>query len=416
MSGSETSQLMPALTFEMKIWKLIKSKLRGMRKPSGYWKPGGAVELKQLPVPSLVSDDWVIVKTALSGICGSDMKEVTLSGAIDNPLRGFITFPQIMGHEATGIIDKVGSKVKKVKVGDRVAISPWLPCAPRGITPECPRCQQGDFTHCKNFQRGKLPTGMHLGIATGFGGYAPYIAVHESQCFKIPNGIDFESAVLADPFSVAFHSCLLLDPNPESVILVYGIGIIGLLTVLCLKNLFKVKHVVGVGRYQNQKDMALSLGAKHVFTSSGGKLIEEVAEYTNAELYTPSKGPKWCMDGVDGIIDTIASASTLEASFRFLTTQGRLVLTGVSKPERCENTPHYFKEMELIGSNSFSIENFEGKEKHAFEFFLEFLKEKRIDVSPLVTHKFPLKQYRDAFNALADKKESNAIKVVFDFT
>lgn len=416
MTKKKDIPTMPALVFEKKIGKMVKAFLRGRKNPSGYWKPGGPVGIKPTPIPSLVSEDWVLVKTALSGICGSDMKELSLSGAIDNPIQTMISFPQIMGHEPTGIIEKVGSNVKKVKPGDRVAVSPWLPCAPRGISPECPRCQIGDYTHCKNFQNGQLPQGMHLGVTTGYGAFAPYFAVHESQCFIIPDGVSFEQAVLADPFSVAFHSVLSLNPDPKSTILVYGLGVIGLSIVMCLKNIFHVEHVIGVGRYPFQKELAIKIGADHVFLSSGeDQLIEEIAGYMEAELYIPDKGYKWAISGVDGIIDNIASAKTLEVGSRILKSQGRLVFPGVNTPKRCEMTPHYFKELEIIGSNAFSVEHFEGKRAHAFIFFLDFLAEKKIDTTPLVTHKFSLEQYQDAFDVMAKKKESNAIKVVFDF-
>ena len=415
MSPSRHISPMPALQFEFKLWRLALAKLRGMRNPSGYWKPGGPVGLTLAPMPALPADDWVRVKTVFCGICGSDLKELTLDGAPDNPLQTFLAFPQIMGHEAVGIIDQVGPRVTRLQPGDRVAVSPWLPCRPRGVSPECPRCQRGDYTHCHNFRRGRLPPGMHLGVTPGFGGFAPYLAAHESQCFAIPAGVSFEAAVLADPFSVAFHSCLLLKPAPDATILVYGLGVIGLLTVLCLKRLFEVKRVLAVGRYPFQKEQALRFGAERVFTSSGSRLIEEVAASTGAELYTPDRGSKWTMDGVDGIIDTIASAATLEAGLRFLTTQGRLVFTGVSTPKRCENTPHYFKEMEVMGSNAFALETFQGRTAHAFEFFLQFLAEQRFDPAPLVTHRFPLDQYQQAFNLLASKAGSSAVKVVFTF-
>lgn len=417
MTDKKEIQSMSALIFEKKIGKMVRAFFRGRKNPSGYWKLGGPVGIKSIPIPSLIAKDWVLVKSALSGICGSDMKELSLSGAIDNPIQTMITFPQIMGHEPTGIVEKVGSNVKKVKPGERVAVSPWLPCAPRGISPECPRCQIGDYTHCKNFQKGQLPQGMHLGVTTGYGAFAPYFAVHESQCYIIPDGVSFEQAVLADPFSVAFHSVLTLNPEPNSTILVYGLGVIGLSIIMCLKNIFNVEHVIGVGRYPFQKEMAMNFGADHVFLSSGeDQLIEDIAGYMEVELLTPDKGYKWSISGVDGIIDNIASAKTLEVGVRILKSQGRLVFPGVNTPKRCEMTPHYFKELEIIGSNAFSVENFEGKRAHAFEFFLSFLAENKIDTAPLVTHKFSLEHYPDAFDVMAKKKDSNAIKVVFDFT
>ena len=416
MSKTDLTSNMSALIFELKLKKLIKSYIRGKRKISGYWKEGGPISLKQVPIPSLIEEDWVIIKTVYSGICGSDLKELTLNGARDNPLQTFISFPHIMGHEPVGIVHQVGMDVKNLKVGDRIAISPWFPCETRGITPKCSRCQQGDYKHCQNFKNGVLPVGMHLGVTTGFGGFASHIAVHKTQCFIIPPEVTSEQAVLADPFSVAFHSILILNPNINSTILVFGIGVIGLLTVMCLKDIFKVDHVIAIGRYEFQKKMALRLGADHVFMTTGEKLVEEIADYMDIELYTPDKGLKWSMDGVDGVIDTIASAETFEIGIRVLTTQGRLVFLGVSSPKRCENTPHYFKELEIIGSNAFPIEEFENNEAHAFEFFLKFLKEKRIDTSVFITHKYALEEYQKAFHTLTTKSTSHAIKVVFDFT
>jgi threonine dehydrogenase-like Zn-dependent dehydrogenase len=407
---------MPALEFEFSLRKLAWSKLRGLRSPTGYWRSGGPVAIRRVPLPKLVAEDWVILKTAYCGICGSDMKELGLEGAPDNPLRSFLTFPQVMGHEIVGIVQEAGSGVSRLRCGDRVAVSPWLSCRPRGVDPPCPRCREGDFTHCQNFQRGCLPAGMHLGVTGGYGGFAPSLAVHESQCFVIPDGVTFESAVLADPLSVALHSCLLLDPDPEETVLVYGLGIMGLSTVLCLKNLFDLRHVMAVGRHPFQKELALRLGAEHVFGTSGPKVVEDVAAHTGAELYKPYKGSKWTVDGVVGVIDTIGSAATLEAGMRFLTTQGRLVFSGVATPGRCENSVHYFKELEIIGSNAFSIETYRGRTAHAFELILESLAKKKIDPSCLLTHRFPLERYEEAFDTLAQKARSGVVKVVFDFT
>lgn len=407
---------MDALIFEMKFIKLVKAYIRGKRNYSGYWKKGGPISLKQIPIPLLVAEDWILVKTVYCGICGSDMKELTLSGARDNPIQSLITFPQILGHEPVGIIEKVGIKVNKFKNGDRVVINPWFPCTTRGIKPECSRCQIGDYQHCQNFQNGNLPRGMHLGTTKGFGGFAQYIAVHESQCFLLPSEVSFDQAVLADPFSVAFHSILTLEPKQESNILVYGLGVIGLLVIMVLNNIFNVKKIIAVGRYQFQKEIALKLGAKHIFLTKKEELIKEIANYTKSELLMPERGLPWTMDGVDGVIDTIGSNETLEVGMRILTTQGKLVFLGVSTPKRCENTPHYFKELNIIGSNAFSIENFEGRRVHTFEFFIDFLTSKRIKPSVLFTHKFPLIEYKKAFDALANKSDSHAVKIVFNFS
>jgi threonine dehydrogenase-like Zn-dependent dehydrogenase len=100
---------------------------------------------------------------------------------------------------------------------------------------------------------------------------------------------------------------------------------------------------------------------------------------------------------------------------RILISQGKLVFPGVNTPARMESTVHYFKELEVIGSNAFAVEKFEGHRKHAFEFFLDFLTNNRIDLGGLVTHKFTLDQYPEALKVITSKSNSNAVKVVFKF-
>jgi threonine dehydrogenase-like Zn-dependent dehydrogenase len=411
----ESNEEFPALIFEMKLSKLIKGFIRGKFKSSGYWKPGGPLSLVNVASPKLPAKDWVMIKTVYCGICGSDMKELTLNGSRDNPLQTFLTFPQIMGHEAVGIVDEIGPDVKKFKVGDKVAISPWFACKTRGIRPICERCEIGDYVHCHNFQKGKLPAGMHLGVTRGFGGFTSKFIVHESQVFLLPQTVSFEQAVLADPFAVAFHSILLLNPEPESTILVYGLGVIGLLAIHCLINVFKVKRVIAIGKYAFQERFASKLGALKVFDSSQNDLIQDISSYLNIELYTPKMGMKWTMDGVDGIIDTIASAETLEIGIRILNTQGKLVFLGVSNPKRCESTLHYFKELEIIGSNAYGIETFHEESLHAIAFFLRFLDQGLIETSQFLTHSYKLEDYQEAFNTLSKKSRTEAIKVAFKF-
>jgi threonine dehydrogenase-like Zn-dependent dehydrogenase len=411
----ESNEELPALIFEMKLLKLMKGFIRGKLKSSGYWKVGGPVSLVTVPPPKLPSKDWMVIKTVYCGICGSDIKELTLNGSRDNPLQTFLTFPQIMGHEAVGIVDQLGPNVKKYNIGDRVAISPWFACKSRGIKPLCERCEIGDYVHCHNFQKGLLPSGMHLGVTRGFGGFTSKFAVHESQAFLLPQSVSFEQAVLADPFAVAFHSILLLNPDPESTILVYGLGVIGLLAIHCLKNVFKVKKVLAIGKYSFQEKFASELGALKVFNSSKKDLIQDISAYLNAELYTPKMGMQWTMDGVDGIIDTIASAETLEIGTRILNTQGKLVFLGVSNPKRCESTLHYFKELEIIGSNAYGIETFHEESMHAIAFFLRFLDQGLIETSQFLTHSYELEDYQEAFNTLTKKSRTEAIKVTFKF-
>ena len=119
--------------------------------------------------------------------------------------------------------------------------------------------------------------------------------------------------------------------------------------------------------------------------------------------------------GVDVVYDTIGKGETLEVGSRVVRSRGTLVQAGVHGPERWESTPLYFKEVRLVGSNAFGFEDVEGVRKHGIQHYLDLASSGRIDVSALLTHRFPLDEWRDAFGALADQATSGAMKVAFDF-
>jgi threonine dehydrogenase-like Zn-dependent dehydrogenase len=94
---------------------------------------------------------------------------------------------------------------------------------------------------------------------------------------------------------------------------------------------------------------------------------------------------------------------------------GKLVQTGVASPARFEWTPWYFKELHLIGSNAFGVEEVDGVRKHAIQHYLDLVQDGRIDLTGMLTHHFRLEQWRDAMTTIIDQGETGAVKVAFDF-
>ncbi|HUW94191.1 MAG TPA: alcohol dehydrogenase catalytic domain-containing protein, partial [Anaerolineae bacterium] len=189
--------MMKALVFRFSLPRLAVARVGGKLTPRAYVGWGAPIQLEGVDEPQLLGDDWTIVRTALTGICGSDVKQVFLNGNFDNPLRALISFPQILGHEVVGVIERVGPGVKSRRVGERVALNPWLSCAPRGIEPACEACQRGEYSLCLHFTDGDLPPGLHHGNCRAVtGGYAPLLPAHESQLIPIPQGVSFDQAVL----------------------------------------------------------------------------------------------------------------------------------------------------------------------------------------------------------------------------
>ena len=407
---------MQAITFRYSIPRFAFARLFGLVTPRAYVSSGGPTQLKQIPEPTLLGDDWTVVRLVRCGICGSDVKQVFMDAHFDNPLTSLISFPQVLGHEAVGVIERVGPAVKVRRPGERVVVNPWLSCAPRHIDPPCDACQRGQYSLCAHFTEGTLPPGMHAGNNRAVtGGYASYMPAHESQLFPIPEGVGFDQAVLADPFSVDLHAILKAPPADGAWAMVYGAGVLGLLSVAVLRVLFPKSHVAVVARYPHQAEIARQMGAERVIQArDAAEVVESVAEMVGARVHRPARTLPWLMRGVDVIYDTVGTAETLEIGVRVANPRAPIVITGVGAPARFEWTPLYFKEVELLGSNAFGVEEVRGARLHAMEHYLRLLAAGEFDPTPLVTHHFRLEQYREAFLMMRAKARHRVVKAVFD--
>ena len=118
-------------------------------------------------------------------------------------------------------------------------------------------------------------------------------------------------------------------------------------------------------------------------------------------------------DGPAVVYDTIGSTETVETSLRLLATGGTLVISGVEPPKRFEWTPLYFKELHVIGSNGFGIEEVGGVAKHSMEHYFDFVAG-GLDLTPVITHRFPLDRWDEAVLALKDSRRTGAVKVLLE--
>jgi len=408
---------MKALVFENNMPRTVATKLLGSLNPRFYVGAWSPMELKDIPDPRLPRPDWVTIRTALCGLCGSDYKQVFLKGRYDNPMTALVSFPQVLGHEVVGYIESVGPAVQQRRVGERVVLNPWLSCAPRGITPLCEWCQRGEFAECTNFTRGSIAPGIHHGnSADATGGFAPMLPAHESQCIPIPDEVSFDEAVLADPFAVSLHATLHHPPPATGTVLVYGCGTLGLLNIAILRALYPQVRILAIARYAHQTRLAQQFGAQRVIPWRPiDDVLKIVSEVTGAERLQPWYGRPMLNGGVDVVYDSVGSPESVEVGVRMTRSRGRIVVTGVEMPKKFEWTPLYFKEIALIGSNAFAIEEHEGRRQHAMEWYLEFVRTKRVDVTPIITHRYRLDDYRDAFMTCYDQGKSSAVKVLFEY-
>jgi threonine dehydrogenase-like Zn-dependent dehydrogenase len=378
------------------------------------------VALRQVPDARPLHDDWVVTRPRLTGICGSDSKQILLDfgeGDIDNAVSAFCSFPQVMGHEVVADVVALGPAAKGLEVGQRVVLNPWLSCGPRGIDPPCPACQSGDYSLCWSFADGDLRPGIHTGVSADVtGGYAELMPAHDSMLFAVPDGVSDKAAVLADPFAVSLHAITRHPPPAGGKALVYGAGSLGSCSVAILRALYPSVDVAVVARFPAQASLARQLGASLVLDHEPRlELIESVAAWGNGRLRQPLEGLPMAYPGaVDVVYDTIGKPETFEVGVRLLKARGTLVKAGVHAPGRWEWSPLYFKEISWVGSNAFGVEEVEGFRQHGIAHYLDLAAAGRVDLTAMVTHTFPLEQWQAAFLTIADQGTTGAIKVAID--
>ena len=379
------------------------------------------VALQEVADPQLLHDDWVITRPRLTGICGSDSKQILLDfgeGDADNAMAAFCSFPQVMGHEVVADVVEVGPKARGLDVGQRVVLTPWLSCGPRGIEPPCPACQNGDYSLCWSFCDGDIKPGIHTGVSADVtGGYAELMPAHDSMLFAVPESVPDELAVFADPFSVSLHAITRHPPPPSGRVLVYGAGSLGLCAVAVLRALYPQVAVAVVARFDAQAALARRFGADKVLAHEPRLgIIEDLVAWGGGRLRQPLQGLPMAYPGsIDVVYDTVGKPETFEVGVRVLASRGTLVKAGVHAPGRWEWSPLYFKEAAFVGSNAFGVEEISGQRKHAIAHYLDLVVDGRVDLRPMLTHTFGLEQWRDAFLAIANQGESGAVKVAIDF-
>jgi threonine dehydrogenase-like Zn-dependent dehydrogenase len=377
------------------------------------------VALRDVPDATPLRPDWLVVRPLLTGICGSDSKQVLLDfgeGGADSAMIAFCSFPQVLGHEVVAEVVSLGPEADGYDVGDRVVLNPWLSCRPRGIDPICPACEAGDLSLCWSFTTGDISPGIHTGVAAdATGGYAELLPAHSSMLFRVPDAVPDEQAVFADPFSVSLHAITRNPPPPGGKALVWGAGSLGCCAVAILRALYPDVEVAVVARFPQQAALAKELGAHLVTAHEPAEyVLETLAQWSGGVLRRSADGPPlpMCHPGfVDVAYDTVGKPDSAAVSARVLATRGTIVKAGVHAPARWEWSPVDFKELRWVGSNAFGIEAVNGIRKHAMEHYLDLVEADRVDLGAMLTHVFSLADWREAFCAIADQENSGAIKV-----
>jgi threonine dehydrogenase-like Zn-dependent dehydrogenase len=384
--------------------------------PPVLWNGLSCTGLREVDEPELPGDDWVRVKTLMSGVCGTDLGAIHLhTSPYYSP---FSSFPFTLGHENVGELLEIGNAVKGWKVGDRVVVEPTLWCAPRGFAKEdwCEFCARGDIHLCQRYSEGKLAPGILIGTCRDTGGsWSPNFVAHSSQLYRVPLGLSDEDAMMLEPFACAMHAVLADFPEDDETILIIGAGTLGLLVVAALRALGSQARVLVSARYEFQVEAARRLGADAVLF--GGDLYRKVAEHTGAKLLKPTIGKRVVLGGADRVYECVGSDSAMDDALRLACTGGTVVIVGMpGLAKGIDWTAIYSQELKVLATDrGGQAEPYQDKVWKGFELAMHLMQEGKLDLGWMVSRRYALEDYQKALNDLSDKKRHAIIKAVFAF-
>ncbi|WP_374722412.1 zinc-dependent alcohol dehydrogenase [Peribacillus tepidiphilus] len=406
---------MKALQFDYKMRRYIFSKIMGRFIPSVYWDSRlSCLRFYDQTEPKLPDDHWVKVKVKYGGICGSDLNLIFLN---DSPATSpYVSFPFTIGHEIVGEIAEVGSHVIGLHKGDRVVIDPILSCEARGIDQHCPACREGNFSLCAHKTEGNVSPGLLIGACrdTG-GGWSQYLVAHKSQVFTLPEEVNDLNGVMVEPFSCALHSVLRNPPSKNDTVLVIGGGVIGICVIAAIRALDIPCKIVALVKHPFQAELASYYGADQIILLRNQMYVEDLTKSLKGQILKPLFGPEVIQGGADIVFECVGKKQSINDALRFTKNGGKVILLGLAGiMDGIDWTTVWLNELAVKGSFAYSTEMFQGKRVRTFDLAIDLMRLRKVDLSPLVTHRFPLEDYRNALGTASNKKNREAIKVVFE--
>ncbi len=407
---------MKAVQFVASVPHYLFSKAVGVFYPPVFYSSFSCLRYREVPEPELPGPDWVKIKVKYGGICGSDI--VTIREQDSPSLSALISFPITLGHENVGTIADRGENVKDFQVGERVVVDPVLSCPTRGIDPPCGHCHQGDYPRCENFAQGDIAPGLAIGFCQDTGGsWSPYFVAHQFQLFRVPETVSDEQAILVDPFCSALHPVMRNFPQDEDTVLVIGAGVMGICVVAALRLLESKARIIVLAKYPFQGRLAERYGADEViYLRKGVDYYSAMAEAVGGTLYKPILGKRMMTGGADMVYECVGSDNSIDDALRFTKAGGRVILLGLAAiTKKVDWTPIWLKELIVVSTHDSSTEEYEGQPIRDYQLALNRLAEGKLDLSPLLTHKFKLEDYKRAIETTMNKSKHKVVKSVFVF-
>ena len=238
----------------------------------------------------------VLIKVKYTGICGSDVPRVNGDACH--------FFPNVLGHEFSGTVVEIGEGITSLKVGDRVAGVPLVPCM------KCDDCQKGNYSLCKHYS--------FIG-SREFGSFAEYVVVPEKNAVKFDEEVSFEKGAFFEPATVALHGLERLHYEGGKTVAILGGGTVGMLTMQWAK-IFGAKKAVVFDIVEERLDLARRLGADYGVNTLKEDFMDQVNEITDGK-------------GFDYVYETAGNTITMKMAFKLAANKAGVCFIGTPTKE-----------------------------------------------------------------------------------
>ncbi|MFH1749213.1 MAG: zinc-binding dehydrogenase [Planctomycetota bacterium] len=327
------------------------------------------LKIEDIPIPP-IGDDQILVKVAACGVCHTDLHY------IEHGVPTFKKPPIVLGHEASGIVEKTGADVTNVKQGQRVLIPAVLTCG------HCTACRQGRENICSNMQM----LGNHFD-----GAYAEYVAVPAKDVLDLPESIPLEEAsIIADAISTPYHAVKnRARVRPGDTVVIFGCGGVGINAVQMAAA--AGGYVIAVDINARKLEWATEFGAAKTINAQEVERVDKAIK-------------KLTGGGADIALEVIGNPRTIEQAFECVRVGGRLCVVGYTHEAiSIVAGKIMFKELEVVGSL--------GCRPVDYVPLIRMVEQGQIDVKRQVTHRFSLDKIGEAFEVMKEGLSLRSIVV-----
>ena len=333
------------------------------------------MEMAEVPEPSIIKTDDVKIRMLVVGVCGSDIHYYT-HGKIGSQV---VEYPFPVGHEGAGVVVETGSSVRKIMPGDIIAIEPAMPCG------KCDQCLSGRPNTCRKL--------LFLGCpGQAEGCLKEYIVMPESCCFLLKGGLNADHGAISEPLAIGVYSVERSGLLKGKKVGILGFGPIGMSVMLAAKAEGAEKIFV-TDKIDPRLAIAKKEGAVSVLNPHTEDIVKSILDVEPL--------------GLDVVFECCGEQDAFDQGIDILRPGCTLMVVGIPEFDRWSMSVDKTRRRELTV-------RFVRRQAECTGKALDMMMNSRIDISGMITHRFPFTRTKDAFDLVAAYGDG-VMKAMIDF-